>query len=200
MSLLITNWQLFFLIIILYFTFLYFQPKRHYLALPTFSAFYPSNKEEILEVKKAINNRTEEDILLFNQTDKNESLMSKIREIIPEVSEDELFKYIIKTDSIAFLLKILYNRARPYEYDNSIDVLPTAWSTEASYPSGHAFCGYAIANKYSKIFPERKDQLFELINNITEVRVKAGVHYPGDMQYAKYFVNKYEKYLPFLFN
>ena len=200
MSFAINNLYLMLIIIIIYFIFLYLQPKRHYLGLPTFSCYYPSNEKEIIKVKEEITNRTEEDILLFNETDKNEELMKKIREVIPDVSKDELFKYIIKTDSIAFLLKIFYNRARPYEYDKSIDVLPTAWSTEASYPSGHAFCGYAIAKKYSKIYPEKSDELYNLINRITEVRVKAGVHYPGDMKYAKYFIDKYYDSLPFIFH
>lgn len=194
------NLYLMFIIIFIYFIFLYFQPKRHYLGLPTFSGSYPSNKKEILKVKDAIKKRTKEDIDFFIKTDKNEGILNAFKEIIPEVNENELFKYILKTDSIAFFLKIFYNRARPYEYDNTIDIIPTAWSAEASFPSGHAFCGYAIAKKYSKIYPEKKEELYDLINKITAVRVKAGVHYPSDMEYANYFINKYDKYLGFIFN
>lgn len=192
--------HLLFSIIIIYFIFLYFQPKRHYLALPTLSFMYPSNEKEIVIVQEQIKTRTEEDILLFNNTDNHRGLINSINYIIPDIDKKDLFNDIAKLAIIPFFLKILYNRARPYVFDNTINYIHTKTNKGPSFPSGHAFCSYAIAKKYSKLYPEKKEELYNLINRITNVRVKAGVHYPSDIEYSKYFIDKYEKYLSFIFN
>jgi acid phosphatase (class A) len=68
----------------------------------------------------------------------------------------------------------------------------------ASFPSSHAFISYALANKYSDKFPNKKNELYELANKLSRVRIIGGMHYPSDIEYGRYLADKYKKYLNYL--
>lgn len=79
-------------------------------------------------------------------------------------------------------LKDFTARPRPYWIDTRVTVTPGAESDDFSFPSGHATGAFYMASVLSNLFPHRKDDIFDLANQIADSRVKAGVHFPSDVE------------------
>ena len=86
---------------------------------------------------------------------------------------------------IILALKLYYNRDRPQEYADKLnipikfDYLKSAQTR--SYPSGHSTQAYYLAIKLSKKYPKLKPKLFRLAHAISSSRMDRGVHYPSDL-------------------
>lgn len=158
-------------------------PKRYYFFLLTFP-IYPNNKDESKEVEKLTKQRTYEDKQFFELTDL--SVVHAFKDYVPE-SESEL-NYIIQRPSLVILtlfLKYSINRARPSDINKNIVALESKTGNTPSYPAGHAFQAYCLANILSKKYPEKKEILTKIAERCDIVRVKAGIHYPSDGEIAK---------------
>jgi membrane-associated phospholipid phosphatase len=55
----------------------------------------------------------------------------------------------------------------------------------SSYPGGHALTGFAMAEYYSRKYPEARLELEELGERIADSRESVGLHYPSDTGIAR---------------
>lgn len=189
---------IFILTIIIYFIFLYFQPKRCNLSMPILFNIYPNSEEEIKLVEEAVRNRTPEDVEFFKKT--KYTLYETFLEVEPTINKKEFYNFVWKNLYIIVVLKLFFNRIRPYQLNKNLDIIENnIASYNSAFPSGHAFIAYSIANKYSKIYPNKKEEFYLLADKIGYVRVKSGYHYPSDIQYSYYLVHYYQYLFDFLY-
>ena len=98
---------------------------------------------------------------------------------------------IIHEPNIIILsFKYFFNRARPNQIDSTIEPLNISTAQTPAYPAGHAFQAYYLAKKLSKKYPHLTKIFNEIANECDITRVKAGLHYPSDGNFARYLVNK----------
>jgi acid phosphatase (class A) len=72
---------------------------------------------------------------------------------------------------------------RPRPQVASSDVKPVVrFSTDGSYPSGHAACGYLWAVLLADLVPERRAALFSRGTEYGRNRIVGGVHFPTDVE------------------
>ena len=176
-------------IIAIYFLLLSIQPVRFNNLYTTIQA-YPDNIKEIeIIVNEYINKRTLEDIRFFKLTDPNpmEAFRGKI--------SDEQFNLLNKKIGSPFITaeimfyKLLYNRARPAQVaPDRIDPLYSTTANTAAYPSGHAFQAYYVAKILSEWEPRKKKEWMKIADDVANVRIIAGLHYPSDAEFARRLV------------
>lgn len=136
--------------------------------------------------------RTPENIALFKETDID--ITQPFKRLLPQASQLQL--YVIANNPLlhttASILKIYYNRPRPYQIDPK-NIIPLDSKTRhtPSYPSSHALQSFAIAKHMVKQYPEKADEIMELAENIADVRKIGGVHYPSDKEFARYLANRF---------
>lgn len=56
-----------------------------------------------------------------------------------------------------------------------------------AYPSGHCIQAYYLAKYLSSVYPDRSDEFFKLAEDCALSRAYAGLHYPSDNEFGKYF-------------
>ena len=167
----------------------------YFYTLPKYSMFLPTipvyDNDEIKEVQQEVHDRTVLDIHFFELTD--ESVSAAFMTVINH--ENENLRSLIVQPHIIFivyLLKYIFNRPRPIQLDPTLNILPSKTADSPTYPSGHALQAYYLAYKLSLRFPEKKETLYTLAEKCTNIRVKAGHHYPSDGVFAKYIVSQIE--------
>ena len=100
-------------------------------------------------------------------------------------------------DPIIFYLKNKFNRPRPYQLANYVDVdLYPIISTDANsgaYPSGHTMDFLVILFRFSKLRPDLVDKFDEIYQRVENVRQLSGVHYPSDKKVSEILFNKLVK-------
>jgi acid phosphatase (class A) len=91
-----------------------------------------------------------------------------------------LFKTITREGNTAWdVAKTQWNRPRPFLA--SADVQPVIERpSSASYPSGHAACGWLWASVLGQMVPEKRSELYVRAREYSHNRVIGGVHYPSD--------------------
>ena len=79
-----------------------------------------------------------------------------------------------------------FNRARPYQVADKIDMeldrFDTDTSKSPSYPSGHTVQPLVVAEVYSKLYPQHRAGLIKGAKVCGFGRVLAGLHYPSDYE------------------
>ena len=95
---------------------------------------------------------------------------------------DGLLREVMREDAdIVNQAKDFYARKRPFVTDSRVK--PALLTEETfSYPSGHATHSMLLALVLSEIFPDRRNELISLAQQIGHDRVLGGVHYPSDVQ------------------
>jgi len=101
---------------------------------------------------------------------------------------NQLRKLILK-------LKYRFNRPRPRQVYDSIDIKDYKSSKTPSYPSGHAIQSHAIANTLSRSYPNFEKSLKILADRISFARVEQGVHYPSDIIAGEEVANIIDPYI-----
>lgn len=176
-------------IIAIYILLLSLQPVRFNNFYPTIQA-YPDNMKEIdIIVKEYISKRTLEDIRFFELTDP--SPMEAFRGKISEDQFNKLNKIITSPFIVAEIMfyKLLYNRARPVQVaPDRIDALYSTTANTAAYPAGHAFQAYYVAKILSQWEPRRRKEWMKIADDVANVRIIAGLHYPSDAEFARRLV------------
>ena len=173
-------------ILIIYIIIILFQ-KKYYFFYPSIP-IYPNNNEDVLIVKKYINKRTQKDIDFFELTD--ESVAYAFKNII-NLDINTLKNIATEKNLYIWLSKRFFNRARPKQIDNRLNVLKSNTATTPSYPSGHAFQAYYLAKKLSIQYKHLSKQLWDCADKCAMIRVYAGLHYPSDNEFSKSLVIKY---------
>ena len=162
--------------------------QRYYRILPTLP-YYPDNHDETKKVIQAMEERTDEEVLLFRETNEDGVRRAFIREF-PECT-DTLSKTTttLIIGAITLLLKVMFNRPRPVQVNSNIKPEPSFSAKTPAFPSGHALASYYAARVVAKQCPEKASQALELADKCSYARVIAGLHYPSDGLYSKYMMN-----------
>ena len=96
--------------------------------------------------------------------------------------EGEFDQIIDESVPIIRHFKNKFDRKRPIEVDDTINVLPSKTNNTPSYPSGHAAQSRLIAKYVAGKFPQHEAALIEAGNECGYGRVQAGFHYPSDYE------------------
>jgi len=177
-------------VIIIYLLLLSFQPTRFNKWYPTIQG-YPDNMIEIdVMVKEYMNRRTLYNIRFFELTD-----LSVMAAFVGKISEEQfntLTEIIVSpfiTQRIMFY-KLIYNRARPSQVaPERVNALHSKTAATASYPAGHAFQAYYAAKILSEWEPQRKKEWMKIADDVANVRIIAGLHYPSDSEFSRQLVD-----------
>jgi acid phosphatase (class A) len=97
------------------------------------------------------------------------------------VTKAFFFRVIATAGSVVDPAKTAWNRARPYVVDSRVQPC-LAKPPIASYPSGHANAGYAMAIVLAQMVPEKRAELFARAAQFALQRVIGGVHYRSDIE------------------
>ena len=90
-----------------------------------------------------------------------------------------IFLTIILSFLLSKILKNVFDRDRPYVFENLTDVLGCYW--KYSFPSGHATLVFWLATTLSLIAPKYKYYYFWLATVISYARIYLNCHYFGDI-------------------
>tara|TARA_R110002020_G_scaffold21782_10_gene73874 strand:- start:1964 stop:2482 length:519 start_codon:yes stop_codon:yes gene_type:complete len=81
-------------------------------------------------------------------------------------------------------LKDYYNRPRPSQMLDGVDIIKSPTANSPSYPSGHALQSYLLAEYLSRKYPWRRWTFFQIADRVGNSRVSMGLHYPSDNSFA----------------
>jgi acid phosphatase (class A) len=82
-------------------------------------------------------------------------------------------------------LKNIYRRPRPYQIDSTLHPVCALTSEPTSYPSGHSLSGYLLAFTLVQLVPEKREQIFERVDEYVHNRLICGVHYASDIEASR---------------
>ena len=157
-------------------------------------------KGELEHLKELTDSATEEDKKFCNMMEDHHYKF--FEKVARDLGMGGLTEKIIKgwctdVDPIIFYLKNKFNRPRPYQLANYVDVdLYPIISTDANsgaYPSGHTMDFLVILFRFSKLRPDLVDKFDEIYQRVENVRQLSGVHYPSDKKVSEILFNKLVK-------
>jgi hypothetical protein len=145
-----------------------------------------STYQEMMYISSRSSNRTYLDKTLVYNIDYNATFL--LDELVYKLHLDDHksgFKLLYNiSHPIIKNLKSLFNRARPYqlaEYLNiPIDHIVTGTHHSGSYPSGHVVYSSLYRNILSYHYPEYSSLFDDAVKRTGEARIIQGVHYPSD--------------------
>jgi acid phosphatase (class A) len=82
-------------------------------------------------------------------------------------------------------LKKIYHRSRPYQLDSTLHPVCPLNPEPTSYPSGHALSGYLLAFTLVQLVPEKRQQIFDRVDEYVHNRLICGVHYASDIEASR---------------
>ena len=151
----------------------------------------PPPRESIEELNKVIfqyNNRYNPEHLQHDLDVQMEVLFDDVIKNAGYESMEETIKDIKEQPSnVVLKLKNIYRRQRPdtvaksFGVDWSGDGVHMGTDDTFAYPSGHTCQAYFIALNLSDIYPELKQQFFDIAEMVAQSRVDRGVHFPSDL-------------------
>lgn len=173
--------------VIIYLIILVLMPKRYTWYFPTIP-IYPDSVEESKIVERMSYTRSSSDIAFFKLTDR--SVSDAFADVVP-VSVKELDKIIHRLVFEIMLIKNFYNRPRPVQMNENINVLVSTTAATPAYPAGHAYQAYYLAKTLGKKYPEAQQLLNDVAKECDECRIRAGLHYPSDGAFSKYLIDTF---------
>jgi len=99
--------------------------------------------------------------------------------------EEEALALMKKWGSLAGVMKLYFNRARPYQLapHHGIPLFPmpsiSAWS--GAFPSGHTIQAEALSRFYGEKYPEIAEEFDKVAKSISHTRLVGGFHFPSDV-------------------
>ena len=106
-----------------------------------------------------------------------------------EYPKEEMKEVMQGVKAIILILKYYYNRPRPWQIADAkgleLNSETLQSSSSPSYPSGHATQGRFIARYLSDLYPEYRDEITQIGEEIAYSRNMAKVHYPSDSAFGK---------------
>lgn len=151
----------------------------------------PSNESgETEDELKKLNSILVDDEFVESADDIDKHFKNYLESKKLEYPKEEIKKYMAGVRSIILQLKYHYNRPRPGQIAQArgIDEFDPESLKSAStpaYPSGHAAQGRFIGKLLGDIYPEHKEQLVKIGDDIAYSRNMAKVHYPSDSEFGK---------------
>jgi len=114
----------------------------------------------------------------------------RLEKIGIEYPKGELKKYMNEIKKIILILKYFFNRKRPYGYvtkDSNSDLNVTLLNSAKtpSYPSGHATQSEFISQYLVHKYPQYKQEIQNIADDISKSRMIAKVHFPSDIKFGK---------------
>lgn len=88
-------------------------------------------------------------------------------------------------------VKAAFDVARPFQANPDVKPVGQDVRPVASYPSGHAIRATVYSRLLAEVFPDKKDALIALAEQVGYGRVIAGVHYPEDIVSGQKLGNAY---------
>ena len=160
-------------------------------------------RNEIEEIKKRYDQKTDEDIQQYINSDEDSSYYIKL--VLEENNMDydsNTVEYIEdQCRPIIRHYKNHYNRTRPYQVAEALGIdfekFETGTSKTPSYPSGHTVQPYVVANYYGKLYPELKSELRQAADISGFGRVIAGLHFPSDYKAGIMLADQLYQYIKF---
>lgn len=146
----------------------------------------PQTEKELHIISKSTNSRTRREIdLVWNVDDEPLTLfynyLEKKGRTFPQLTFDAFYNIL---EQYIYALKYYFNRARPEQiapfYNIELDIIYTDTHQTPSYPSGHTMYSELAAYILADIYPEYKEDFFELSEYCGLARILQGVHYPSD--------------------
>ena len=157
-------------------------------------------KEELEYLKELTDSATEEDKKFCEMMEDNHyKFFEKVAKSLgmEGLTEEVIKDWTKDVDPITFYLKNKFNRPRPYQLANYVDVdLYPIISTDANsgaYPSGHTMDFLVILFRFSKLRPDLVDKFNQIYERIENVRQLSGVHYPSDKKVSEILFSKLVK-------
>ena len=175
---------LFILIIIIYCVNGY-SLERYYQFYPTINV-YPNNFNEVKIVEKYVKQKNQIMNDFIKLTDK--SVLYAFQDIVIE-SREQLSKMEREIVPFITFFKNLFNRSRPKQINENLNVFESVSANTPAFPSGHTCQAYYLAKKLSIKYPEKREKLFELAEKCGQARIYAGLHYPSDHEFSKFLIN-----------
>ena len=155
-----------------------------------------TTKREIEEIAKATKNRTRKELDLIYLVD-NEPLdlfRNSLQKRGMKFPKDLFEEHYNVLEQYVYALKFYHNRARPEQlapyFNLDIDVLYTETHHTPAYPSGHTMYSELAAHILSDLYPELREEFFQLSNYCGLARILQGVHYPSDNKASRIAVEK----------
>ena len=158
--------------------------ERYYQFYPTINV-YPNNFNEVKIVEKYVKEKNEQMNNFIKLTDK--SVSYAFQDVVIETRE-QLSKMEREIVPFITFLKNLFNRARPKQINENLNVFESVSANTPAFPSGHTCQAYYLAKKLSIKYPEKREILFELAEKCGQARIYAGLHYPSDHEFSKFLV------------
>ena len=113
--------------------------------------------------------------------------------------KEELKEVMGGVQAIILKLKYHYNRPRPWQIAQAkgleLNSEALESSSSPSYPSGHATQGRFIAKYLSDLYPEYRDELMQIGEDVAYSRNMAKVHYPTDSAFGKFLADEMYDYV-----
>ena len=154
--------------------------KSYITLLPSLPVYPDSYKESLIVLDEM-----QKDQSLFWETD--ESVGMAFVDILP-VPTEEIDRVLKSQNMIILFFKYLINRPRPDQINPNIIPLPSTTAATPSYPSGHTYQAFLLAQHYSKKYPHLRDHLYKIAEDCGQARIRAGLHYPSDHEFSKKLV------------
>lgn len=155
-----------------------------------------TTKKELENIAKSTKNRTKKELDLVYLVD-NEPLdlftnsLSKRGMSFPKEVFDSCYNVL---EQYVYALKFYHNRARPEQlapyFNLEIEVIYTETHHTPAYPSGHTMYSELAAYILSDLYPELREEFFQLSDYCGLARILQGVHYPSDNKASKIAVRK----------
>lgn len=144
---------------------------------------YNDSIEEIISLENIINSYTDDERISF--ANKFNHFFTKFTEINKTLKVD-IKKLIDPLRYVVYILKIKFNRLRPFElsqyYNKQIYMVALSTIYTPSYPSGHSSIARFLYRYFSDKDPKNDKKYFELMHNISLSRILAGVHFKSDCE------------------
>lgn len=162
-----------------------------------FNNGFDVNEFEAKEVEKRLRKITKHERELFDKSDNNIStlFLNLLKDNAATVGDGggSLQEKLDKLDKDDFLntyileLKTHFSRLKPSYFNkwianNKLEAqIPYGWS----YPSEYSMKSYYYAYKLAKDYPNYGKELYDLAEQLGQVRVTGGHNYPSDHDYGK---------------
>lgn len=164
----------------------------------------PKTKKEINILRKMILSNTESTLKQIEDEDRRKTPFElKFLNIVNQNNKkmrDWIYDLAAQLFTICIHFKDHYDRPRPFKLAKvlNIDYPEVGKETETgdtpSYPSGHAFNSYFLAQVLGDMFPKYKDKLFNYAGEVVLNRMRGGLHFPSDIEAGKTLAKRIYKY------
>ena len=150
---------------------------------PHKEGYYPDSKRESDVVLRKMKNPDMEYFLLTDESPREGFVEYMDRKGL-SYDANELERIIKESYDVIMAHKRYYNRPRPAQVNSEIKPAESVSASTPSYPSGHAYQAYLIAQHLSKQYPLHYFAFYRIANRTAKARVSVGLHYPSDNKKA----------------